>query len=106
MRGICAAMLVFEAVVIALATPVMIAVEDVQTDVALSVGLGLAFLALLTAGLLRRPWAYVLGHAIQVAIIAMGVLVPVMFLVGVMFAALWVTAYLLGRKIEADKAVR
>jgi len=106
MRGICAAMLVFEAVVIALATPVMIAVEDVQTDVALSVGLGLAFLALLTAGLLRRPWAYVLGHAIQVAIIAMGVLVPAMFLVGVMFAALWVTAYLLGRKIEADKAVR
>ena len=106
MRGICAAMLVFEAVVIALSTPVMIAVEDVQTDVALSVGLGLAFLALLTAGLLRRPWAYVLGHAIQVAIIAMGVLVPAMFLVGVMFAALWVTAYLLGRKIEADKAVR
>ncbi|MGI8955071.1 MAG: DUF4233 domain-containing protein [Nocardioidaceae bacterium] len=106
MRGICAAMLVFEAVVIALATPVMIAVEDVQTDVALSVGLGLAFLALLTAGLLRRPWAYVLGHAIQVAIIAMGVLVPAMFLVGVMFTALWVTAYLLGRKIEADKAVR
>jgi len=106
MRGICAAMLVFEAVVIALATPVMIAVEDVQTDVALSVGLGLAFLALLTAGMLRRPWAYVLGHAIQVAIIAMGVLVPAMFLVGVMFAALWVTAYLLGRKIEADKAVR
>ncbi|MBA2418456.1 MAG: DUF4233 domain-containing protein [Nocardioidaceae bacterium] len=106
MRGICAAMLVFEAVVIALATPVMIAVEDVQTDVALSVGLGLAFLALLTAGLLRRPWAYVLGHAIQVAIIAMGFLVPAMFLVGVMFAALWVTAYLLGRKIEADKAVR
>ena len=106
MRGLCAAMLVFEAVVIALATPVMIAVEDVQTDVALSVGLGLAFLALLTAGLLRRPWAYVLGHAIQVAIIAMGVLVPAMFLVGVMFAALWVTAYLLGRKIEADKAVR
>jgi len=106
MRGLCAAMLVFEAVVIALATPVMIAVEDVQTDVALSVGLGLAFLALLTAGLLRRPWAYVLGHAIQVAIIAMGFLVPAMFLVGVMFAALWVTAYLLGRKIEADKAVR
>jgi len=106
MRGLCAAMLVFEAVVIALATPVMIAVEDVQTDVALSVGLGLAFLALLTAGMLRRPWAYVLGHAIQVAIIAMGVLVPAMFLVGVMFAALWVTAYLLGRKIEADKAVR
>ena len=106
MRGLCAAMLVFEAVVIALATPVMIAVEDVQTDVALSVGLGLAFLALLTAGMLRRSWAYVLGHAIQVAIIAMGFLVPAMFLVGVMFAALWVTAYLLGRKIEADKAVR
>lgn len=106
MRGICAATLGFEAVVIALATPVMIAVEGVSTPLALSVGLGLAVVTVASAGLLGRPWGYVLGHAIQVAVIAMGVLVPVMFFVGVIFAALWAAAYLLGRRIEASKALR
>jgi uncharacterized protein DUF4233 len=30
--------------------------------------------------------------------------VPVMFVVGTMFAVLWATAYFVGRRIEADKA--
>ncbi|UYM04297.1 DUF4233 domain-containing protein [Solicola gregarius] len=106
MRGMCAAMLFFEAIVLGLATPVMIAVEDVDTGVALAVGLGLAVLALLIAGMLRWPWAYNLGHALQVAAIALGVLVPIMYFVGAMFAALWAGAFLLGRKIEADKTAR
>ncbi|WP_344766590.1 DUF4233 domain-containing protein [Aeromicrobium panaciterrae] len=104
MRGMCAAMLSLEAIILALAVPVMISVEDVSTPLALSLGLGLAALCLLTAGALRRPEAYVLGHLIQVGAICLGFLVPVMFFVGVMFAALWFGAYFLGRKIEADKA--
>ena len=59
---------------------------------------------MLTAGLLSRPWAYVVGHAVQVGAICLGFVVPVMFLVGAMFAALWAIAYLVGRRIEADKA--
>lgn len=106
MRGMCSAMLFFEAIVLGLATPVMIAVEDVDTAVALAVGLGLALCALVVAGLLRKSWAYYLGHALQVAAIAVGVLVPIMFFIGAMFAALWFTAYFLGRRIEADKAAR
>lgn len=106
MRGMCSAMLCLEAVVLGLATPVMVAVEDVGTGVALGVGLGLAAAALLTAGLLGRAWGYYVGHAVQVCAIALGVLVPVMFFIGAMFAALWITAYLLGRRIEADKAAR
>ena len=106
MRGLGAAMLCLAAVVLGLATPVMVAVEDVDTGLALGVGLGLAAAALLTAGLLGRAWGYYVGHAVQVCAIALGVLVPVMFFVGAMFAALWVTAYLLGRRIESDRAAR
>src|SRR5688572_18662703 len=95
-RAMCAAMLTLEAVVLALSVPVMISVEGVDT--------GLAVLCVLTAGLLRRPWAYVLGHAVQVGAICLGFVVPVMFLVGAMFAGLWALAYLVGRRIEADKA--
>jgi hypothetical protein len=97
-------MLSLEAVVLALSVPVMISVEDVDTGPAVGAGIGLAVLFVLTAGLLRRPWAYVLGHALQVAAICLGFLVPAMFFVGAMFAVLWATAYLVGRKIEADKA--
>ncbi len=106
MRGMCAAMLFFEAIVLGLATPVMIAVEDVDTATALTIGLGLAASALVVAGLLRWPWAYYLGHVLQAAAIALGLLVPIMFFVGAMVAALWFAAYFLGRRIEADKAAR
>ncbi|MGA8988713.1 DUF4233 domain-containing protein [Aeromicrobium sp.] len=100
----CAAMLTLEAIILALAVPVMISVEDVSTPVAVVTGLGLALLCIVTAGALRRPAAYLVGHAIQVGAVALGFLVPVMFFVGAMFAALWFGAYLLGRRIEADKA--
>lgn len=104
MRGMCAAMLTFEAIVLALAVPVMIAVEDVNTPLALSLGLGLAVLCLVVAGSLRRPKAYLVGHAIQVGAIGLGFLVPIMFFVGAMFAALWFAAFFVGKRIEEDKA--
>jgi hypothetical protein len=104
MRALCAAMLTLEAIVLALSVPVMISVEDVDTGLAVGLGLGLAVVAVLTAGLLSRPWAYVVGHAVQLGAIGLGFVVPVMFVVGTIFAALWATAYVLGRRIEADKA--
>ncbi|MEV7395844.1 DUF4233 domain-containing protein [Aeromicrobium sp. NPDC092404] len=104
MRGMCAAMLTLEAIILALAVPVMISVEDVSTPLALASGLGLAVLCVLTAGALRRPQAYVVGHVIQVGAMALGFLVTVMFFVGAMFAALWFAAFFLGRRIEEDKA--
>lgn len=104
MRGMCAAMLTLQAIVLGLSAPVMISVENVDKVAALTIGLGLAVLCILTAGSLRRPQAYLVGHAIQVAAIAMGFLVPIMFFVGAMFAALWFGAFFLGRKIEDDKA--
>ena len=103
-RALCAAMLTLEAVVLALSVPVMISVEDVDTGLAVGLGIGLAVLCVLTAGLLRRPWAYLVGHALQVGAICLGFVVPVMFLVGAMFAGLWALAYLVGRRIEADRA--
>lgn len=104
MRGMCAAMLTFEAILLGLSVPVMIAVEDVPAGLALTLGLGLAVLCLLTAGMLRRPWAYTVGHGIQVASILLGFLTSAMFFVGGLFGLLWLSAFLLGRRIEADKA--
>ena len=49
--------------------------------------------------------AYLLEHTWPtVAAIAVGFLVPAMFFLGAVFLALWATAYLLGARIEADRA--
>ena len=103
-RGMCAAVLALEAVVLGLTTPVMIAVVDVDTTTALVVGLGLALACLLVAGALRSEAAYAAGWVIQVAAVGLGFVVPTMFVLGVVFAVLWGAAYFLGRKIERERA--
>jgi hypothetical protein len=103
-RGMCAAILCLEAVTIGLTTPVMVTLSDVSTRNALVIGLGLAVVCLLLAGMLRGEWAYLLGWAVQVAAVALGFLVPLMFFLGSLFALLWGIAYFLGRKIERERA--
>ena len=100
----CAAVLSLEAITLGLTTPVMITVSDVAVGTALAVGLGLAVGCLLVAGMLRAEWAYALGWALQIGAIALGVVVPLMFFLGSLFALLWGTAYFLGRKIERERA--
>jgi len=103
-RGMCAAILSLEAIVLGLTTPVMINLADVPWRTACLVGLGLCVACLLLAGLLRAEAAYVAGWAIQVAAIALGFVVTMMFVLGAIFALLWGTAYFLGRTIERERA--
>lgn len=103
-RGMCAAVLSLEAIALGLTTPVMITISDVPVGTALAVGLGLAVVCLLLAGMLRAEWAYLAGYVVQVAAVALGFVLPVMFGLGAVFAALWAGADLLGRRIERERA--
>jgi hypothetical protein len=105
-RSLCAAMLTLQAVVLGLTALVMIGVGGVPVATALSVALGLAAACLLAAGTLRTSVGLWLGWAVQVASLALGVLVPMMFFLGAVFAALWAGAYFLGAKIDREKAER
>lgn len=103
-RGMCAAVLSLQAITLGLTTPVLISIADVEVSTALVVGLGLMVACLLVAGLLRAEWAYWLGWVIQAAAVALGFVIPLMFVLGAIFALLWGTAYFLGRKIERERA--
>ena len=103
-RRLCSAILSLQAIVLGLTTPVLITVTNVDTWVALVIGLGLMVACILAAGMLRRDWAYGLGWAIQFASIALGVLISKMYVLGFVFLVLWATAYFLGRRIEHDRA--
>ncbi len=85
-RGMCAAVLALEGIVVGLSTPVMATLTDVPLGVALGIGLGVAAVCLILAGMLRKEWAYAAGWAVQVAAIAMGFVVTAMFFLGVVFA--------------------
>ncbi|TIC87568.1 DUF4233 domain-containing protein [Nocardioides sp. GY 10113] len=100
----CAAVLTLEAITLGLTTPVMITLGGVDTGIALGLGLGLAAASLLVAGMLRSERGYLLGHLLQAAAIGLGFLTPVMWVLGPIFAGLWAAAYLLGRRIETERA--
>ncbi|MPZ61409.1 MAG: DUF4233 domain-containing protein [Propionibacteriales bacterium] len=101
-----AAVLGLESIVLFLTTPVMIQISDVRTGLALTVGVGMALLAVLLCAMLRFRWAYVAGTVLQAGAIGMGFIVPMMFVLGAVFAALWAVALVFGQRIERLKAER
>ena len=99
MRRLCATVLVFEAIVIGLAIPVAITIDHRSHLSAGVAGGVLAGVAVLLAAVVGRPgqgWALVAGSLLQVAVIAAGLVVPAMFVLGAIFAGLWAVAIWLG----------
>ena len=69
-------------------------------------GLGLALLALVAAGLMRRPYGITLGWIVQVLTWVSALLVPAMAVVALIFTALWVLMLVQGMKVDAVVAER
>ena len=105
-RSLCAAILVLQATVLFLTGVVTIGMTEIGAVASLSLGVGLAVLCVVAAGLLGRPGGYALGWTVQVVSIALGFVITAMFFLGVVFAALWGTAYFMGIKIDREKAER
>ena len=61
-------------------------------------------MALVSCGVLLKPWGWWLAWATQVAGVLLGLLTPGMYLMGAILAVIWIVSFLLGRKIEADQA--
>lgn len=59
---------------------------------------------LVLSRLCGRPGGYLAGSIVQVVLIAGGFVVPMMFAVGAIFAALWFVALRLGGRIDAERA--
>ena len=93
-RGLCSAILTFEAIVM------MMGVFAVGWPAAV-----LAALCVVSAAVLGRPWGYGFAHAVQAAMIGLGALSLPMFFIGLVFAGLWISAYLVGLRIDRDRAI-
>ena len=104
-RMLAASTLTFEAFVVLFAGLVAKDLSSLSTGQALTLFGGLALACLLCAGLLRSRAGYVLGSALQVAVVGAGAWVPAMFVLGAVFAGLWVLALRLGDRMERENAL-
>jgi hypothetical protein len=98
--------LTFEGLIALLAIPVAVTLGGVEPAVAITGGVVLALVCLLVAGSLSRPWGYRAGWAVQGLVLASGLVVHAMFLVGGLFVALWVIGLRVGRRGEELHAER
>jgi hypothetical protein len=103
MRQLCGTVLIMEAIVIGLAIPVATVLEHVHGGLAGGFGGGLAVCAVVLAAFVGRPrmgWALPAGTVLQALVIAAGIVVPAMYALGAIFAALWLTGIWLARRYE------
>ena len=91
----------FEAIFLILAIPVAVTIQHLRHGEAFGVGGGLALVAVLLAGFIGRGrWVLVVGTVLQFAIIAAGVEIPALYVLGVIFCALWFGGIYLAGKLE------
>ena len=104
MRTLCASTLIGEFFVIGFAG--LVAMKDPSLSMAAVWTVsGIAmFLCVALCGAVTRPGGVAFGWALQVALIASGFVVPTMFFLGAIFAALWWASVHYGRKIDEAKA--
>ncbi|MFF0116145.1 DUF4233 domain-containing protein [Streptomyces prasinus] len=104
MRTLCASTLISEFLVIGFAGLVAMKDPDLTAGTVWTV-CGIAmFLSVALCGVITRPGGVVFGWALQIALIASGFFVPMMFILGVLFAVLWWASVHYGRKIDEAKA--
>jgi hypothetical protein len=92
--------LALEAAVLFFATLAINGLTDIPTAVAVGGGAGAIVLFIGVAMLQRYSWGVVLGGVLQVGLIATGLLVSAMYVVGVVFATLWIWCLVRARRIE------
>jgi len=105
-RQFAATILVLEAFVVGFAALVAFGLRVAEPAVVWGVGGALALSLVLAAGVLGRPGGYVVGSVLQVAVVAVGVAVPTMLVMGGIFAVLWVVALRLGGRIDIERRAR
>ncbi|HEU4850368.1 MAG TPA: DUF4233 domain-containing protein [Terrimesophilobacter sp.] len=90
-----------EAALLFFVTVTAFGLKVVPPAVAFGGGGALFAIFLLAAWLMRFRWGVWLGWLLQVALIAIGFLLPLMFFIGAGFAALWVYCFVTARRLDA-----
>ncbi|MEU5717497.1 DUF4233 domain-containing protein [Streptomyces sp. NPDC020403] len=104
MRTLCASTLIGEFFVIGFAGLVAMKLDGMSMATVWTVcGIGM-LVSVLLCGVITRPGGVQLGWVLQAALFMSGLFVPMMYILGVVFAALWWASVHYGRTIDEAKA--
>lgn len=97
-----------EAFVVFFATLVAFGLEaqGLPPAVLLTCGIVLSAVLVATCALLTKPSGYAVGWVLQILLVATGFIVPMMFLVGVLFALTWWYGIYTGARLDRENAQR
>lgn len=100
----CAGILGLQTVALVPVSSVLLPLTDLPTWLAVTIGVGLPLLCLLGAGTMRGPRGGIVGWVAEGATIASGLATPWLFGLGLVFAALYAGCWVLGAKIDRERA--
>lgn len=99
--------MVFQAVVVFFATLVGFGLQ-VYPDPAIiwGVGLGISVVLMVFPVFLGKPGSYLLGWIMQFIVLSLGIWVPLMYLLGIVFLALWAWGMIAGGTIDKAREAK
>jgi len=99
--------MVFQSVVVFFATLVGFGLQVYpEPAVIWGVGLGLSVLLMIFPAVLGKPVTYLLGWILQGVVLALGIWVPLMYLLGAIFLAMWAWGMIAGGTIDKARAAK
>jgi len=96
--------LALEAFLVFFVTLSVYGLDILEPAVAFGGGAALVVLLIIGGRLVRYPAGWVFGSLLQLVILATGLLIPLMWAVGALFAGIWIFCYIRGRSIDHQKA--
>lgn len=96
--------LLLEAVLVFFIVMVAFGLKLLPIPVVFGGGAMLVALLLVAGRLAGGPVGVWIGWVLQVALIALGILLPLMYFIGAIFAAIWIYCFVTGRRLDRRKA--
>ena len=96
----------FELVIVFLAALLIFGLRALPPWLALGGGALFCAALIVTVGLLRFRWGFLVGWALQVLLVASGLLVSSLFVVGGLFVALWTYCMITGERLDRQNRRR
>jgi len=98
-------LMAFESFVVFFATLVAFGLKVADGPVVWAIGLSLSFLLIMTPAILGKKFSYAWGWFLQLVVVALGIWVPLMYVLGGIFVCLWAWAMIAGGTIDKARAV-
>jgi hypothetical protein len=99
--------MVFQSVVVFFATLVGFGLQVYPSPAVIwGVGLGLSVLLMIFPAILGKPGTYLMGWVLQLVVLSLGIWVPLMYLLGAVFIAMWAWGMIAGGTIDKARAAK